>query len=113
MNVIRGKGLELKPKPATAKAGTEQEFDFTNGFMDTIKEDVEWVQEKGEQLLEAFMLPPLQVIAAAINFLTLLVSSTHLFDLPFDSIDEIKQSKVLIETLSKKSDKVETASAAD
>ncbi|HEX6982351.1 MAG TPA: hypothetical protein VF181_06290 [Balneolaceae bacterium] len=112
MNVIQGKGLKMEPKTA-AKAGTKQEFDFTNGFMDTIKDDVEWVQEKGEQLLEAFMLPPLQVIAAAINFLTLLVSSTHLFDLPFDNIDDIKQSKVLIETLSKKSEQVKAAPAAD
>ncbi|HET6527379.1 MAG TPA: hypothetical protein VFG39_01375 [Balneolaceae bacterium] len=112
MNVIQGKGLKMKQK-ATQKAGAEQEFDFTNGFMETIKDDVAWVQEKGEQLLEAFMLPPLQIIAAAINFLTLLVSSTHLFDLPFNSIDDIKQSKVLIETLSKKSEQVEAAPAAD
>lgn len=112
MNIIQGKGLKIK-QASTKKKASETDFDFTNGFIDSLKDDVEWVQKKGEQLVEAFMLPPLQIIAAAINFLTLLVSSTHLFDLPFDSMDDIKQSKVLIETLSQKSEEVKkTASAA-
>lgn len=117
MAVIQGKGLEIADKKGKKKkAGSESEsetFDFSNGFMDTIKKDVEWVQEKGEVLVAAFMLPPLQVIAGAINFLTLLVSSTHLFDLPFDSMDDIKQSKVLIETLSKRSEELKAAASAE
>ena len=38
---------------------------------------------KGEDVLASFMLPPLQVVAAGINFLTLLFIGKHLFDLPF------------------------------
>lgn len=113
MAIIQGKGVELKSSKKKATADVKvTEWDITNGFMETIKEDAEWVQNKGEELLAAFMLPPLQIIASAINFLTLLVSGTHLFDLPFKSMDDIKQSNVLIETLSKRSEELKTASSS-
>lgn len=102
--------MSSKKKATASEKVTE--WDITNGFMETIKKDAEWVQNKGEELLAAFMLPPLQVIASSINFLTLLVSGTHLFDLPFKSMDDIKESNVLIETLSKRSEELKTASSS-
>lgn len=113
MAIIQGKGVELKSSKKKSTASEKvTEWDITNGFMETIKKDAEWVQNKGEELLAAFMLPPLQVIASSINFLTLLVSGTHLFDLPFKSMDDIKESNVLIETLSKRSEELKTASSS-
>lgn len=111
MAVIQGKGLDIKQK-TREEANSVPGRDYSNGFMDVIKKDVEWVQNKGEELLSSFMLPPLQVIAAAINFLTLLVSGSHLFDLPFKEIDDIKQSKVLIETLSKQGEEVKATASS-
>ncbi len=113
MSVIQGKGLQEPETSASEAKETEETIDYTNGFMDKIKEDADWVQKKGNELVSAFMLPPLQVIAASINFLTLLVSGTHLFDLPFKSIDDIKQSKVLIETLSKKSEDLKATQSSN
>lgn len=119
MAIIQGKGLKTserersEPARRSSETSTQKKaFDFTGGIVETMKKDVEWVQEKGQVLVSAFMLPPLQVIAGAINFVTLLVSGTHLFDLPFDSMDDIKQSKVLIDTLSKKSDEMKTAASS-
>lgn len=114
MAIIQGKGVELKSssKKKSGEDLPETGWNISNGFMDAIKDDVDWVQDKGEELLAAFMLPPLQVIAGAINFLTLLVSGTHLFDLPFKSMDDIKESNVLIETLSKRSEELKTASSS-
>jgi len=114
MSVIQGKGVETDKKTSKSKAKEEPfEWDLSISFMDAMKKDAQWVQEKGEELLAAFMLPPLQVIAGAINFLTLLISGTHLFDLPFKSIDDIKQSKVLIETLSNKSEQLEAPATTE
>ena len=116
MSIIQGKGLETTLRPESERRSSseksKQAFDFTSGIVETMKKDVKWVQEKGQVLVAAFMLPPLQVIAGALNFVTLLVSGTHLFDLPFDSLEDIKQSKVLIETLSKKSDDIKTAASS-
>ena len=78
-------------------------------FLNKIKQDSAWFQQKGDELLTAIMLPPLQVVAAAINFCTLLITSKHLFELPFKNMDEIKKSTFLIESLSPKTKKVRGA----
>jgi hypothetical protein len=93
MSVIRGEGLKTEKKRAVSKVRlTDISFDF----MDRIKKDSQWIEQKGEEVLGAFMLPPLQVVAAALNFLTLLFVGKHLFDLPFKSLDDIKESSTII-----------------
>lgn len=113
MDVIQGKGKKLTQKSGKKKKQKESddasELDVTGGLIDSIKKDIEWAEQKGEALLAAFMLPPLQVVAAAINFCTLLVSGSHLFDLPFKSLDDIKESKVLVESVSNKGDEKKPA----
>ena len=56
--------------------------------MNKIKEDMAWIQKAGDDLLASFILPPLQVIAAAINFCTLLVSGDR--DLRVEDIPHLK-----------------------
>lgn len=103
MAVIQGKGLEHSKKPKTEnKSETSESFDSKNisgDLMATLKKDADWVQEKGDVLLASFMLPPLQVIAASINFCTLLTSGSHLFELPFKELKDIKQSKGIMNTV--------------
>jgi hypothetical protein len=62
-----------------------------------------WVKQRGEALLAAFMLPPLQVIAAAVNFCTLCLLNKHLFALPFEDLESIKYSEKLIRDFKKRS----------
>jgi hypothetical protein len=99
--VIQGKGLG-------GGARVESQKGTYNGimtrFMHKIKEDTHWLQTKGEELLASFMMPPLQVVAAAVNFCTLLVTSKHLFTIPFKSMDDIKHTGALIADLSKKAE---------
>ena len=75
---------------------------ISSEFMGKIKEDTKWLQDKGEELLASFMLPPLQVVAAAINFGTVLITSQNIFTIPFRSMDDIKISKELAGSVSKK-----------
>jgi hypothetical protein len=96
MAVIQGKGLQLKA--ADDKVAKVPPIEFSSDFMRKIKADSEWIQAKGEDILGAFILPPLQVLAAAINFFTLLISGSHLFQLPFKSVAEIWDSSVLLKT---------------
>lgn len=65
-------------------------------FMEKIKAEIGWMRDKGEELLSSLMLPPLQVVAAGINFCTMLLISKHLFELPFKSISAIASSKTLL-----------------
>ena len=111
MSIIQGEGIKSRKKSKSKAEDEDPAFDYSNGFMESLKKDADWVQDKGQEVLSAFMLPPLQVIAAAINFLTLLVAGTHLFDLPFKSLDDIKPSGVLIETISQKSEELNTSTS--
>lgn len=110
MSIIQGKGMNVKEADSKEKNKASSSPDYANGFMETLKKDADWVQDKGQELLAAFMLPPLQVIAASVNFLTLLINGVHLFELPFKTMEDIKPSNVLIETLSKKSEELKTSS---
>lgn len=111
MSIIQGKGVDVKGKKKSSAKTEKMSWDFSNGFMEKLKDDADWVQEKGQELLAAFMLPPLQVVAAAINFLTLLVNGAHLFELPFKKLDDIKPSNVLVETLSEKNEELKTSAS--
>jgi hypothetical protein len=116
MSIIQGKGLggtsKSKAKAKDKESNYDPALDATNELIESIKKEVDWVHEKGEQLLASFMLPPLQVVAAAINFCTLLVNGNHLFDLPFKNLRDIKQSKSMIESISKNSESDKVKSAA-
>jgi hypothetical protein len=96
MRIIQGKALRSElpqQQPARAQAS------FSNGYLDSLKENAEWIQAKGEELLQSFMLPPLQVVAATINFFVLLISGHHLFELPLKNFGDVADSKQLFEQM--------------
>lgn len=97
MAIIQGKGLKVAGVNGTS---APKILNISSEFMQKIKQDMEWIENKSEDLLASFILPPLQVVASAINFCTLLITSKHLFELPFRTINDIKKSTVLIESLS-------------
>jgi hypothetical protein len=72
---------------------------MTASLWAAVKNDLTFIQKKGDEVLAAFIIPPLQVLASAINFLTLLVTSEHLFRLPFKSIEEVMDSKVVLHSV--------------
>jgi hypothetical protein len=99
LSIIQGKGLG----PAQGAETERRQFTlFSAHFMASIKEEALWLRTKGDDLLSAFMLPPLQVVAATVNFCTLLVNGKHLFDLPFTSVYAILSSKSMLETIGSK-----------
>jgi len=106
MAIIQGKGVTVMSPQGSEK---QRVLSVSSEFMNKIKQDTEWIKTKSEEFLTVFMLPPLQVVASAINFLTLLITSKHLFELPFKNMDDIKKSTVLIESLSVKNNKLKNA----
>jgi hypothetical protein len=108
MKVIRGKGIKVG---ATRKTAKTPFFEISGEFMKKIQAEVEWSRQTGEQLLGTFMLPPLQVVAASINFCTLLVITNHLFQLPFKDMNSLKPSDHLLGNLMKKREQARHAGA--
>jgi hypothetical protein len=106
MAVIQGKGLAAESRGTQVKS---RYSGILSAFMEKIKADMSWIQTKSEEILAAFILPPLQVVAAGINFCTLLITSSHLFEIPFKNFEDILHSRPLIEGISQKPGTVKKA----
>ena len=96
------KGYSQNSKVSTmARADAKEMFAYVTTTVDLFKKDMNWVQEKGDYISSSFIIPPLQVVAACINFCTLLISGKHLFQLPFRSYQEILDARELINSIRK------------
>ncbi|MFW7379577.1 MAG: hypothetical protein ACOH5I_12260 [Oligoflexus sp.] len=75
---------------------SKEMFPYVYAMVDRFKSDMNWVEQKGDAIVSAFVVPPLQVIAASINFCTLVISNSHLFPLPFKSYKDILDARELM-----------------
>ena len=99
--VIQGKGLKMK---ASDGASHGQFFEVSGRFIERLKSESEWTRQAGERLIGALMLPPLQVIAAAINFCTLFILANHLFAVPFKDMEAVRYSEQMLSNFTRKRD---------
>lgn len=100
--------IERKPIPGGQSGKGLSFFDRREGNKETvvfayiqmtlasIKRDQDWHRKLGEDFISAMLLPPLQVVAASINFCTLMISGSHMFDLPFRSYKDLVESRALM-----------------
>jgi hypothetical protein len=72
---------------------------FSENFTGQLRNEFQWVGAEGERLLESFLVPPMQVVAAALNFVTLLVSNRHFIDLPLQTVRDFKDARLLVAEL--------------
>lgn len=75
------------PAQADPRAETDA-FGWWKAMVDDLKQEQAWLRGQAERLSEALVLPILQLLAGALNFLLVLVSSRPAFELPFSSMEE-------------------------
>ena len=71
-------------------------FVYISTAIGEIKKDSDWFKGSAEELFSAFVLPPLQIVAAVINFVTIITSSSHMFEVPFKSYHDLIESRSLM-----------------
>lgn len=75
--------------PAQTGAPVASEaFAWWKEMVDDLKREQAWLRGQADRLAEALVLPILQLLAAALNFALVLVSSRPAFELPFRSLEE-------------------------
>jgi hypothetical protein len=93
LKIIRGEKIKVAP----VKEGKKTNYlGATSNLLDQIKRESRWLEEKGTDFLAALLLPPLQIVAAVINFVILLFSGKHLFQLPLKKLSDLQPSPALI-----------------
>jgi hypothetical protein len=109
MAVIQGRGLRMNSRGKPPKARL---LVVSDEYWRRMKKESAWVKTQGEELLSALLLPPLQVVAAGLNFCSLAVINRHLFALPFENLEAIKYSEDLIKDIKRRSDPLARETAA-
>ncbi len=61
--------------------------------VDDFKSEIGWLHDRSEQILEYLALPVLHLLAAALNFATILTSERPVFSLPFRSLREVTETR--------------------
>ena len=64
-----------------------------------LQTEINWFSAKGNEIVEAFVLPPVQILAVLTNFFMVLLTSKTLFNLPLRDLNDIKDTKALIEEM--------------
>jgi hypothetical protein len=63
--------------------------DIWRAPVEALKAEVTWFQQEGKRMFELLTLPVLQLLAAAINFATVVVQSRPVFLLPFKTLEDM------------------------
>ena len=98
LQTIQGKRRETSQPAVEMNYSKVHLFGGFSHFLDTLINNADLIQIKGEEILNTFILPPLQIIASIINFCTLLVTGKHLFDLPFRDAADFIDSSLLFQS---------------
>ncbi len=94
--IIQGQGVGTRD----AAGAVRPQFQlFSDSFTGQLKREFEWVNAEGERLLNALLVPPMQLVAAGLNFVTLLVANRHLLDLPLQRVQDFKDARALVADL--------------
>jgi hypothetical protein len=98
LKIIRAEKIETGPAPAVRKT---EYLSASSSLLTQLRRESAWMEDKGLDFLAAFLLPPLQIIAATLNFVLLLFTGRHLFELPLRKLSDLQASSTLVEAVSK------------
>ena len=93
MAIIQGQGVGSRDASGEHRLAFRL---FSENFSAQLHKEFAWVGAEGERLLDAFIVPPMQVVAAALNFVTLLVMNRHILELPLESVRDFKDARSIV-----------------
>jgi hypothetical protein len=76
----------------TGPAAAPLQPDFWRGPISALKSEAEWFKQEAREVFGLMLLPVLQLLAAAINFVLVVIRGRPEFKLPFKSLDEVLAS---------------------
>jgi len=92
LSIISREGIFSNSK--TSKAQTvSMPLSWIKQMFSSIQNEMNWFTKKSEELVQALMLPPIQILAVMTNFVMILLTGKYLFNLPIKSLSELKDTK--------------------
>src|SRR5437016_3792018 len=84
---------------AARMAATPEEPPWWRAALEDFKREIAWLHERSEEFLEYLALPVLRLLAAALNFGMILVTSRPVFSLPFKGLKDVMETKEILARL--------------
>jgi hypothetical protein len=78
----------IKEGASTPMTPMTPQPDLWRGPVNALKEEVDWFKQEAKRGFELITLPVMQLLAAAVNMIVIVIRSRPLFRLPFTSIDD-------------------------
>ncbi len=78
---------------------TAPEPDWWRGPINALKAESDWFQARSRELLELVSLPVLQLLAAAVNCVTVVIAARPAFNLPFTHLEQVMVKDTLLRAL--------------
>ena len=103
--IIARKPIHGEAKPAGGPI--ELSLTWTKSLIENFQKEVGWFHDKGKEFLESLALPALQVIASAINFCMVFITSKPIFSLPFKHIEEVMETNELLKIFEQQRKKID------
>lgn len=75
------------------------EPDWWRGPINALKAENEWFRARSRELLELMSLPVLQLLAAAVNCATVVITARQAFKLPFTTLENVMMKDALLHVL--------------
>jgi hypothetical protein len=75
------------------------EPDWWRGPVNALKAENEWFRARSRELLELMSLPVLQLLAAAVNCATVVITARQAFKLPFTTLENVMMKDALLHVL--------------
>jgi hypothetical protein len=91
----------LKARKQDHGGGKVTPFPVTFALINQLQREANWFKNEGQKFVESFALPPLQIVAASLNFVMVFLQNRHLFQLPFHNLSDLKAAKALLEDIDK------------
>ena len=79
----------LKHDTAIGAGGREPLVNAMEGPIAALKAETAWFNREARKVFELLSLPVLQLLAAAVNFAVVAITSRPMFSLPFANLDEV------------------------
>lgn len=84
---------------AEAMIEPEAETPWWRPALEDFKREIAWLHERSEEFLEYLALPVLHLLAAALNFGMVLVTSRPVFSLPFKGLKDVMETREILTRL--------------
>ena len=91
MAIIQGSGVMAH---SAASGDKDQLIEIR--LIEQLRKEFEWALARGNEVFNAFLIAPLQILAASVNFCTFLFTSIPIFEIPLTKMDLVMSSKGLL-----------------